>query len=101
MTAPVAPDMPETLDRRQGPFGPVSAAALADPRTYLLHTDLVQYATESDNLYDPLCLDIDIGPSSETGPCARCHQPTCRYGVGGNPLCKPCQQARQEQLARP
>lgn len=23
---------------------------------------------------------------SQTGPCARCHTSTCRYGVGGNPL---------------
>ncbi|MFJ8570385.1 hypothetical protein [Streptomyces sp. NPDC093514] len=38
---------------------------------------------------------------SQTGPCARCHTSTCRYGVGGNPLCKQCQQARQEQPARP
>ncbi|WP_158781301.1 hypothetical protein [Streptomyces sp. NRRL S-237] len=38
---------------------------------------------------------------SQTGPCARCHAPTCRYGVGGSPLCTPCRQARQEQPARP
>ncbi|WP_327380664.1 hypothetical protein [Streptomyces sp. NBC_01207] len=37
---------------------------------------------------------------SQTGPCARCHTSMCRYGVGGNPLFKQCQQARQERLAR-
>ncbi|WP_405940746.1 hypothetical protein [Streptomyces sp. NBC_00207] len=38
---------------------------------------------------------------SQTGPCARCHASTCRYGVGGNPLCTSYRQARQEQFARP
>ncbi|WP_158721435.1 hypothetical protein [Streptomyces sp. NRRL S-241] len=38
---------------------------------------------------------------SQTGPCARCHTPTCRYGHGGNPLCSTCRQARQDQPARP
>ncbi|MEU6864713.1 spermidine synthase [Streptomyces sp. NPDC046876] len=47
---------------RTGPLGAVSAAALADPRTCVLHTDLVQYVTESADLYDALCLDIDNGP---------------------------------------
>ncbi|MEW2416623.1 spermidine synthase [Streptomyces sp. NPDC046866] len=47
---------------RTGPLGAVSAAALADPRTSVLHTDLVEYVAESDDLYDALCLDIDNGP---------------------------------------
>ncbi|MFB7467045.1 hypothetical protein ACFCZ1_26720 [Streptomyces sp. NPDC056224] len=47
----------------------------------------------------PQVVPVTWAPS-QTGPCARCHQQTCRYGHGGNPLCKPCQQARQEQLAR-
>ncbi|WP_328792676.1 MULTISPECIES: hypothetical protein [unclassified Streptomyces] len=42
----------------------------------------------------------DTWAPSLTGPCAGCHTSTCRYGVGGNPLFKQCQQARQEQLAR-
>ncbi|GAA1604702.1 hypothetical protein GCM10009731_65550 [Streptomyces globosus] len=29
-------------------------------------------------------------PSSQTGPCARCHQSCRRYGHGGNPLCERC-----------
>ncbi len=37
---------------------------------------------------------------SQTGPCARCHQPCARYGAPANPLCLSCKQARQEQLAR-
>ncbi|WP_267894101.1 hypothetical protein [Streptomyces sp. CB02613] len=28
--------------------------------------------------------------STQTGPCARCRQPTHRYGHGGNPLCAKC-----------
>ncbi|WP_275539782.1 hypothetical protein [Streptomyces hyaluromycini] len=28
--------------------------------------------------------------SSQTGPCARCHQPTIRYAHGANPLCPEC-----------
>ncbi|MFF5894237.1 hypothetical protein ACFY72_36530 [Streptomyces globisporus] len=28
--------------------------------------------------------------STQTGPCARCQQPTHRYGVGANPLCASC-----------
>ncbi len=47
---------------RRGPLGEVSAAALADPRTAVLHTDLVRYLTESADRYDALCLDIDNGP---------------------------------------
>lgn len=34
---------------------------------------------------------------SQTGPCARCHQQTCRYGHGGNPLCEACRTARRAQ----
>lgn len=33
---------------------------------------------------------------SQTGPCQGCHAPTCRYGVGGCPLCPEC----RERLAR-
>lgn len=34
---------------------------------------------------------------SQTGPCARCHAPTCRYGTGGNPLCAACRALRRAQ----
>lgn len=38
---------------------------------------------------------------SQTGPCAKCGQPCAKYGSpGASPLCVPCQQARQELLAR-
>ncbi|MFD7630004.1 spermidine synthase [Streptomyces sp. NPDC059851] len=47
---------------RRGPLGAVSSAALADPRTTILHTDLVAYLTDSADRYDALCLDIDNGP---------------------------------------
>ncbi|MFH8561096.1 spermidine synthase [Streptomyces sp. NPDC017988] len=54
---------------RSGPLAELSAAALADPRTRILHTDLVTYingAAEplsgTPETYDALCLDIDNGP---------------------------------------
>ncbi|MFJ3949217.1 spermidine synthase [Streptomyces libani] len=49
---------------RTGPLSAVSAAALADPRSEILHTDLVAHLrTEADqDTYDALCLDIDNGP---------------------------------------
>ncbi|WP_282791330.1 spermidine synthase [Streptomyces sp. CC224B] len=60
-----------------GPLGELSREALADPRTEILHTDLVAYvrgafASVNENgtsstaatglRYDALCLDIDNGP---------------------------------------
>ncbi|MER7763821.1 hypothetical protein [Streptomyces sp. NPDC097619] len=39
-------------------------------------------------------------PASQTGPCARCHQPTCRYGAGGSPLCRRCKELRDEALKK-
>ncbi|MEW2581136.1 spermidine synthase [Streptomyces syringium] len=47
---------------RTGPLAAISAEALADPRTELLHTDLVAHLHTSDATYDALCLDIDNGP---------------------------------------
>nr|WP_223183901.1 MULTISPECIES: spermidine synthase [unclassified Streptomyces] len=47
---------------RQGPLAAISGAALADPRTVILHTDLVEYLRTSPDTYDALCLDIDNGP---------------------------------------
>ncbi|MEI5101578.1 spermidine synthase [Streptomyces sp. PmtG] len=61
----------------EGPLAALSREAIADPRTEILHTDLVAYvsgafasvnsATEPDPgpapaTYDALCLDIDNGP---------------------------------------
>lgn len=56
----------------EGPLARISGAALGDPRTVILHTDLVDYirteteAAEADDQpidrYDALCLDIDNGP---------------------------------------
>ncbi|MFJ2767927.1 spermidine synthase [Streptomyces sp. NPDC087300] len=47
---------------RTGPLAELSGAALADPRTEILHTDLVAYLSGTDDTYDALCLDIDNGP---------------------------------------
>ncbi|MFD2011657.1 spermidine synthase family protein [Streptomyces narbonensis] len=47
---------------REGPLASVSGRALADPRTVILHTDLVTHLGTSSDTYDALCLDIDNGP---------------------------------------
>ncbi|MEW1657795.1 spermidine synthase [Streptomyces sp. NPDC093707] len=48
---------------RTGPLSAVSGPALADPRTAILHTDLVAHLHGTGQLaYDALCLDIDNGP---------------------------------------
>ncbi|MFC9030185.1 spermidine synthase family protein [Streptomyces arboris] len=47
---------------RQGPLDRISGAALADPRTEVLHTDLVANLRTATERYDALCLDIDNGP---------------------------------------
>jgi spermidine synthase len=47
---------------RQGPLDAISRDALADPRTEILHTDLVDYVRTTSETYDALCLDIDNGP---------------------------------------
>ncbi|MBT2445257.1 spermidine synthase [Streptomyces sp. ISL-36] len=47
---------------RGGPLAAVSGRALADPRSVILHTDLVEYVRTSTDTYDALCLDIDNGP---------------------------------------
>ncbi|GAA3045272.1 hypothetical protein GCM10020000_26170 [Streptomyces olivoverticillatus] len=47
---------------RTGPLSAISGEALADPRTEILHTDLVAHVYTADAVYDALCLDIDNGP---------------------------------------
>ncbi|MFD3790462.1 spermidine synthase [Streptomyces cyaneofuscatus] len=47
---------------RQGPLDRISGAALADPRTEVVHTDLVAHLRTATERYDVLCLDIDNGP---------------------------------------
>ncbi|MET7450978.1 spermidine synthase [Streptomyces sp. NPDC005574] len=47
---------------RGGPLSGLSADALADPRTEILETDLVEFVNETCATYDALCLDIDNGP---------------------------------------
>lgn len=45
-----------------GPLAGISGAALADPRTTVLTTDLVNHLRTTTERYDALCLDIDNGP---------------------------------------
>jgi spermidine synthase len=47
---------------REGPLAAVSGRALADPRSVILHTDLVSHLRTTTDRYDALCLDIDNGP---------------------------------------
>ncbi|MFF1652827.1 spermidine synthase [Streptomyces sp. NPDC058255] len=47
---------------RDGPLAELSASALADPRTYIVETDLLAHVNETSATYDALCLDIDNGP---------------------------------------
>ncbi|MEV6540070.1 spermidine synthase [Streptomyces sp. NPDC051665] len=47
---------------RSGPLSELSAAALADPRTEIVKTDLVAFVNETCATFDALCLDIDNGP---------------------------------------
>lgn len=50
---------------RAGPLSAFSGEALADPRTELVHADLVEHlraAPAEGRRYDALCLDIDNGP---------------------------------------
>ncbi|WP_326657978.1 spermidine synthase [Streptomyces sp. NBC_00385] len=47
---------------RDGPLAGISGAALADPRTVVLTTDLVAHLRTTTDRYDALCLDIDNGP---------------------------------------
>ncbi|MEV0975977.1 spermidine synthase [Streptomyces sp. NPDC049915] len=47
---------------RGGPLGGLSREALADPRTEVVHDDLVDYVNETSATFDALCLDIDNGP---------------------------------------
>ncbi|MFI6120317.1 spermidine synthase [Streptomyces sp. NPDC051064] len=45
-----------------GPLGLISGAALSDPRTEILRTDLLAHLRTTTERYDALCLDIDNGP---------------------------------------
>ncbi|MGW8851259.1 spermine/spermidine synthase domain-containing protein [Streptomyces xiamenensis] len=47
---------------REGPLRPLTATALADPRTELVRTDLLDHLRATPGHYDALCLDIDNGP---------------------------------------
>ncbi|MFI5674932.1 spermine/spermidine synthase domain-containing protein [Streptomyces cellulosae] len=48
--------------RDGGPLSPLTCAALADPRTEILKTDVVAFVNETCDTFDALCLDIDNGP---------------------------------------
>ncbi|OIJ67097.1 spermidine synthase [Streptomyces mangrovisoli] len=45
-----------------GPLAPLTAEALADPRTEIVESDLVAFVNETSDTFDALCLDIDNGP---------------------------------------
>ncbi|MFC9268595.1 spermidine synthase [Streptomyces zhihengii] len=47
---------------RAGPLAAISGAALGDPRSVILHTDLVEHLRITEDRFDALCLDIDNGP---------------------------------------
>jgi hypothetical protein len=47
---------------RSGPLAAISRTALADPRTTVVHTDLLTLLRGTPESYDALCLDIDNGP---------------------------------------
>ncbi|WP_405806145.1 spermidine synthase [Streptomyces sp. NBC_00210] len=47
---------------RSGPLDRISGDALTDPRSVILHTDLVTHLRTTTDRYDALCLDIDNGP---------------------------------------
>ncbi|OEU86311.1 spermidine synthase [Streptomyces abyssalis] len=47
--------------REGGPLSGLSAEALRDPRTEIVHADLTRYLRDCE-LFDALCLDIDNGP---------------------------------------
>jgi spermidine synthase len=51
----------------EGPLARISGPALVDPRTAILHTDLVEYVRTTTDSYDALCLDIDNGPEWTVG----------------------------------
>ena len=47
---------------REGPLRALTADALGDPRTELVHADLQEHLRTGPRPYDALCLDIDNGP---------------------------------------
>lgn len=47
---------------RTGPLAAISGEALADPRTEIVHADLLDHLHGPGPRYDALCLDIDNGP---------------------------------------
>jgi spermidine synthase len=46
----------------EGPLARITGPALVDPRSAILHTELVEYVRTTTDSYDVLCLDIDNGP---------------------------------------
>ena len=54
---------PAVLDwHRGGPLAALTTGALADPRTSLLHAELLSHLRTADRRYDAICLDVDNGP---------------------------------------
>ncbi|MFK4147644.1 spermidine synthase [Streptomyces sp. NPDC004065] len=48
--------------RDGGPLSHLTAGALADPRTRIVESDLIDFVNVTSDTFDALCLDIDNGP---------------------------------------
>lgn len=46
----------------EAPLAPFAAPGHTDPRTRIVHDDLLHYLRTADEQYDALCLDVDNGP---------------------------------------
>lgn len=53
---------------RAGPLGALTERARADPRTELLHAELLGHLRADGPRYDALCLDVDNGPEWTVTP---------------------------------
>ncbi|WP_323385418.1 spermidine synthase [Streptomyces calidiresistens] len=53
---------------RDGPLGRFTERARADPRTRLVHADLMEHLRRPDASWDAICLDIDNGPQWTVAP---------------------------------
>ncbi|MGH3312121.1 MAG: spermidine synthase [Streptomyces sp.] len=54
--------------RDSGPLSAISAGALRDARTEIVHDDLMTYLRTAGDLFDALCLDVDNGPDWTVTP---------------------------------
>ncbi|MEF2967213.1 spermine/spermidine synthase [Paenibacillus sp. M1] len=52
----------KVIEWNRAELAEVSGHALADPKTNLVHADLIQWLRETAQTFDLICLDIDNGP---------------------------------------